>query len=345
MRLERYKGHDPLATRQAAKIAAKLDVKKSITFEKCADEYIDAHAAEWRNEKHRAQWRSSLARYAFPTIGSLAPAAINVDLIVHVLRPIWTTKVETATRLRGRMESILDYAKVCGYRDGDNPARLRGNVDIRLGKPAKLKKVEHHAALDWRAMSNFMQRLRLEDGVGAMALRLLILTAGRTGEVIGATWKEVDLEARVWTVPRERMKAGKEHRVPLSEGAIAALREAEKIRTNDNPYVFPGEKKASPLSNMAMLALLRRMKRDDLTVHGFRSTFRDWAGETGRPDDLCEAALAHSKGNKVQEAYQRGDLLERRRVLMNDWADWCAKPTTAVKNVVCIGVGSVDCVT
>jgi integrase len=241
---------------------------------------------------------------------------------MKVLEPIWTTKTETASRVRGRIESVLDWAAVRHYRAGENPARWKGHLDHLLPAKAKIQKAGHHAALPYDQIGEFMVALRRHGGTGARALEFAILTAARTGEVIGATWDEIDLDKRLWTIPAERMKAGKEHRVPLSEPALAILRDMEKLRDGD--FVFPGGKAQRPLSNMALLTTLRRMKRTDVTAHGFRSTFRDWVAEqTNFPHEVAEMALAHAVGDKVEAAYRRGDLFEKRRELMAQWANLC----------------------
>jgi integrase len=313
-------GSDPLQERARIAAERRAEAAKAITFRQSAEQYIEAHRAGWKNAKHAAQWGATLATYAYPTIGTLPVAAVDVSLVHKVLQPIWTTKPETASRLRGRIESILDWATTRGYRTGENPARWRGHLENLFPARSKVRKVEHHAALPYSEISDFMAALAKQPGTGARALRFAILTAARTGEVIGAKWPEIDLRARVWTVPAERMKAGREHRVPLSESAVALL---ENIGPGEG-FVFPGGSKGKSLSNMAMLATLRRMGRDDLTAHGFRSAFRDWAAEkTSFSSDLAEIALAHGKG-KLTEAYQRGDLLEKRRRLMEAWERYCA---------------------
>jgi integrase len=247
--------------------------------------------------------------------------AIDLALVMKALEPIWTIKSETASRLRGRIEAVLDWAKVRGYRSGENPARWRGHLDKLLPARAKIQKVEHHPALPYREIGTFMEKLRGQDGIAARALEVLILTAARTGEIIGGQWDEIDLQEEVWVIPEARMKAGREHRVPLSGAALAVLEQMDAIREGD--FVFPGGKKGKPLSNMAMLALLKRMGRDDLTVHGFRSTFRDWAAErTDFPREVVEMALAHTIENKVEAAYRRGDLFQKRRKLMEAWGDF-----------------------
>ncbi len=326
-------GIDPLEARDTQKKARRLEAAKAISFRDCAAKYIAANRAAWRNEKHAYQWDATLATYAYPIIGDLPVGAIDTGHVTRVLEPIWSTKSETASRLRGRIESVLNYAATHNWRTGDNPARWRGHLTNVLPKRSKVSTVKHHAALPWREAGKFVSALDAEDGVAALALRFAILTAGRTGEVIGATWAEVDLQHTVWTVPASRMKAAREHRVPLSEGALAVLREAAKLGQEADQPIFPGAKAGKPLSNMAMLALLRRIGRGDLTAHGFRSTFRDWAAETGQPADIAEAALAHIVGDKTVAAYQRGDLLERRRKLMAAWSAFCARPESDGKVV------------
>ena len=317
---------DPIEARRArrAEQAAKAGLN---TFQEVAEAYIAAHEASWKNAKHRQQWRNTLDAYAFPILGKLSVAAISTGEIMRVLEPIWREKPETASRVRGRIEAVLDYATARGWRTGENPARWRGHLANLLPSRAKLARVEHHAALPWREMGAFMEALGKQEGVAALALRFAILTAARTGEVIGARWGEIDLANAVWTVPAERMKAKREHRVPLSGAALDVLRALAKLGTEADRFVFPGGKAGKALSNMAMAMLLERMGRDDLTVHGFRSTFRVWCAEaTNTPRELAEAALAHTLKDKVEAAYQRGDLMEKRRRLMAEWAAFCAKP-------------------
>jgi integrase len=297
-----------------------------VSFKDATAKYVAANKAGWRNAKHAAQWDATLLLYAYPTIGALPVSAIDTGHVTKVLDRIWSEKPETASRVRGRIEAVLDYAKVHGWRAGENPARWKGHLENVLPKRSKVRAVVHHAALPWREIGAFMATLDTQEGVAALALRFAILTTARTGEVIGARWSEIDPQHAVWRVPGERMKAAREHRVPLADAASAVLREAAKLRQIDeDTFVFPGRKTDQPLSNMAMLVLLRRMGRGDLTTHGFRSTFRDWAAETGKPADIAEAALAHTLGSKTQTAYQRGDLLDRRRALMEQWAAWCAR--------------------
>lgn len=312
-------GIDPLDVKAAKRAEQKIADAKNVTFEECAKAYIEAHRAGWKNAKHADQWTNTLTTYAYPVFKSLPVAAIDTTFVMKVLEPIWTVKAETAGRVRGRLESVLDWAKVRGYRSGENPARLKGHLDTLLPKRSRVQKVKHHPALPYAEVGPFIQTLQSEEGVAARALEFLILTATRTNEVIGATWGEFNLSDNVWIVPGERMKMGKEHRVPLSARAIAIIKAQEEMQEGD--YVFPGGRYKKPLSNMAMLQLLVRMKRDEITVHGFRSTFRDWAGETTHyPREVCEAALAHGIKDKAEAAYARGDLFNKRAALMQDWA-------------------------
>jgi integrase len=327
-RRQRLDGIDPIEVRKAKRDEAKLEAATSMTFDACTAAYIEAHEASWRNAKHRQQWRNTLEAYARPVIGALPVQVIDLTLVMKVLEPIWHTKPETAARLRGRIEVILDWATVRGYRKGENPARWRGHLDKLLPSRNKVQKVEHHAALPYREIADFMAKLREQKGVAAQALEFLILTAARTGEVIGARWEEFDLKERIWTVPAGRMKASREHRVPLSDRAEEIVQGLAEARVGD--FVFPGGKPTNPLSNMAMLKLLQRMGRADLTAHGFRSTFRDWAAEqTSYPHEVAEMALAHTVGDKVEAAYRRGDLFEKRQQLMADWAGWCDRKSSS----------------
>jgi integrase len=319
----RLDGIDPIKERKRQRMAANLDAAKAITFGECADRYIKAHEAAWRNEKHRYQWRQTLD-IACRTLGDLPVAAVDTALVVTTLEPIWTAKPETASRLRQRIEAVLHWATARGFRTGPNPATWRGHLDKLLPKISKVKRVQHHPALPYAELPHFMAEVRANNSISARALEFTILTACRTSEVINATWEEIDQRAKTWTVPPERMKASKEHRIPLSDRALAIL--ASLPREDGNPFVFIGGAAGKPLSNMAMLQLLKGM-RPGLTVHGFRSTFRDWTAEcTAYPNHVVEKALAHIVADKVEAAYRRGDLFEKRRRLMNDWARYCAKP-------------------
>jgi integrase len=319
----RLDGKDPIEARHTQRMTARLDAGKAMTFEACAERYIASHKPGWRNAKHAGQWTATLATYVFPSFGALPVQAVDVGLVLKAIEPIWTTKPETAGRVRGRIESILDWAAARGFRQGENPARWRGHLENLLPRRSKVRRVEHHAALAYREIGEFMTALHPQEGVAVRALEFLILTAARTGEVIGAEWSEINITERLWTVPAERMKGGKEHRVPLPDAALAILENMAAIRQSD--FVFPGGKANRPLSNMAFLMLLRRMRRGDLTAHGFRSTFRDWAAErTGFPAEVAEMALAHAVSDKVEAAYRRGDLFQKRRQLSDAWAKFCA---------------------
>lgn len=311
-------GVDPIEQRKADKAAAAKNRQRVLTFKEAAQAYIKANKAKWSNEKHAAQWESSLTTYAYPKIGSFGVGAVDTAAVLSVLEPIWERIPETASRLRGRIEVILSWATVRGYRVGENPARWRGHLAETLPKPGDVRSVEHHAALPPAQLPAFMAKLREQEGMAALALRFAIQTAGRTTEVLGASWSEIDLKENVWTVPAERMKARREHRVPLNAQALAVLTEVQKL--SGKGLVFPSPNKRKALSNAAMLALLTRMGRDDLTAHGFRSTFRDWAGDhTAFPREVAEAALAHTVGDKAEQAYRRSDALAKRSKLMEAW--------------------------
>jgi integrase len=318
----RDEGKDPIEERRTARDRAKLGAARTMTFRECADRYITAHEASWKNPKHAAQWPATLAEYVYPSFGSLPVQAIDTALVMKAIEPIWNEKPETASRVRGRTEAILDYATARGFRTGENPARWRGHLDKLLPKKTKVRRVEHHAALPFAEMGGFLAELRQQRGIGAKALEFAILTAVRTGEAIGAPWDEFDLAERTWTIPPERMKTDKEHRVPLSDVALAILEDLGKVRRGN--FVFSGNRAGQPLSNMAMTMTLRRMGRGELTVHGFRSSFRDWAAErTGFPAEVAEMALAHAVPDAVERAYRRGDLFQKRRQLMDAWAKFC----------------------
>ena len=316
-------GIDPIERRRRSRQQARLEAAKAITFKAAADAYVKSHKSGWRNAKHAAQWQSTLKTYADPIFGSQPIQAIDPDQVMKVLEPIWATKTETASRLRGRIEAVLNWAATHGYRTGENPARWRGHLENLLPNRTKVRRVAHHAALPYSEIPTFVKTLRGQHGTAAEALEVLILTATRTSEIIGARWDEVDLEDKVWTIPAARMKAGKSHRIPLSAPAVAVLKKLREARASE--FVFPGGKANSPLSNMALLALLDRMNRRDATVHGFRSAFRDWTAETTtHPREVAEMALAHAVSDKVEAAYRRGDLFDKRRELMDAWGGYCS---------------------
>ncbi len=304
-------------------IAARKHVAGAIpTFGAFADSFIEAHEKAWRNDKHRAQWRMTLGTYAAPLRRKQVDAIATEDILA-VLRPIWGEKPETASRLRGRVEQVLDAARAAGHRSAENPARWRGHLDKLLPKRAKLTR-GHHAAMPYAAVPAFIARLREQPGAAALALEFVILTAARSGEALGAHWAEIDVGEKLWTVPKVRMKGNREHRVPLSDRALAVLAEARKMQTND--FAFPGLRRGRPLSGMAMEMLLRRMKVESVTVHGFRSSFRDWIGDkTSFPREVAEAALAHAIGDETETAYRRSDALAKRRKLMDAWAAYCER--------------------
>lgn len=325
-------GIDPLEERQreAAEAAAAAQAARiaGITFKAVAEDYIASNEENWRNNKHRQQWRNTLSTYVYPAIGELPVAEVGTAHVLKILEPIWKAKPETASRVRGRVEVILDAAKAREYRTGENPARWRGHIAQILPQRSRLTR-GHHKALPYEEIAAFVSRLREREAVAALALEFAILTATRTSEVLEATWNEVDLEKAVWTIPAPRMKAGREHRIPLSPRAVEIL---ESLKPLKKQWLFPSAK-GGKLSGMAMSMLLRRMKID-VTVHGFRSTFRDWAAEcTGYAHEVCEMALAHVIGNKAEAAYRRGDLFEKRRRLMADWATYCATPAVTGANV------------
>ncbi len=319
-------GEDPIETRRMAKAAAARDTSRAMTFRQVADRYLAAHEAAWRNEKHRYQWRTTLA-LACEQIGRTPVASVTTGDVMRVLQPLWREKTETASRLRGRVESVLDYAAAHGWRTGENPARWRGHLAKLLPAPSRIAAVDHHAALPWPEIGSFMAELRDQDGVAARALEFTVLSAARTSEVTGATWSEFDLRAAVWCVPPHRMKSGREHRVPLTDAALRVLEVMAPLRDDDaGGWVFSGGRAGKPLSNMAMMMLLRRMGRGDVTVHGMRSAFRDWCAEaTNHPREVAEQALAHVLADRVEAAYRRGDLFAKRRRLMADWAKFCER--------------------
>lgn len=320
-------GIDPLDEKHEQRAISRAATARSVTFDWCAEQFIDAHKAGWRNPKHVDQWRNTIATYASPIIGKLSVDKVDTAHIMRIMEKdaLWTQKNETASRLRGRLENVMDWATVRKYRAGDNPARWKGHLDKLLPAKSKVQKNEHHAALPWPEIGTFMEAMRKVEGMGALALEFAILTAARSGEVRGATWTEIDIDSGMWIVPAERMKAKREHRVPLSKQALAVL---TKAGTKEG-LIFPGMKKETALSDMSLSAVLKRMARSDLTVHGFRSTFRDWCAEsTNYPRDMAEMALAHTVGDKVEAAYRRGDMLDKRRHMMQAWADFCDKKIT-----------------
>jgi integrase len=328
LRQQLVDGIDPFESRKQARkerLAKRAAEARAMTFEQCARECIESHADGWKNAKHAAQWVSTLKTYAYPILGDLAVDDIATAHVVRVLQPIWKDKPETASRVRGRIEKVLGWATVRGFRSGDNPARWRCHLQELFAAKGKIRPVNHHAALPYTDVPAFMSELRDRNSLSARALEFTVLTAVRTGETIGATWDEIDFAAKTWTIPANRMKAAKAHRVPLSDRAAEILASLPR----EGEHIFP-------LSNMAMLELLRGM-RPGTTVHGFRSSFRDWAAErTSYPNHVAEAALAHTIGDKVEKAYRRGDLLEKRRRLMADWAQWCSRPVPTGATVTSI---------
>jgi integrase len=290
------------------------------TFGAIADEVHDALSAGFRNEKHKAQWKSTLLVYA-SSLRDKPVDTIATDDVLSVLKPIWITKAETASRVRGRIEKVLDAAKARGFREGENPARWRGHLVYLLPRPSKLSG-GHHPAMPYEDVAGFVTKLRKRDATAALAIELCILTAARSGEILGMRWNEFDLDKQIWTVPANRMRTGREHRVPLSARALQILQHLESVRAGD--LVFPGQARGKQLSNMALQMMLRRMKIENATVHGFRSSFRDWAGNVSSfPREVVETALAHVIGDKAEQAYRRGDALEKRRKLMDAWAEYC----------------------
>jgi integrase len=318
-------GIDPIEDAKAKRSALYAARAASMTFSEAAAAYIAVKEHEWKNAKHGDQWRNTLKDYAYPVIGNVFVRDVEQAHVMRVLEPIWMDKTETAKRLRGRLEKVLDWARVRGFRSGENPARWRGHLDTLLQSPGKVQKRAHFPALPFDELGAFMVELRQHEGMGARALEFAILTAARSGEVRGATWGEIDLADATWTIPAERMKMKREHRVALNAEAVTLL----KALPHTGDLIFPNTKKAA-LSDMTLTAVLRRMGRSDITVHGFRSTFRDWASErTNYPRDVAEMALAHAIGDKVEAAYRRGDLFEKRRRMMREWGKFSGKVLTA----------------
>ncbi len=315
-------GIDPIEARKAERAAVRAESEQAVTFEECARAYISSHEVGWRNEKHGAQWRSTLKTYVYPVIEQLPVKAVDTTHVMQILEPIWRSKSETASRIRGRIEVILSWAKVRGYRDGENPAQWRGHLDHLLPAKGKVRRVAHHPALPYPEIPAFMKLLREQEGFAARALEFLILTASRTNETLRATWDEIDWDLALWTIPAERMKGGRDHRVPLTSRALQLVSEMSDIKLNE--FVFPGMKPGRPLSDMSLLMLLRRIGYGHVTAHGFRSTFRDWTAEcTSFSGDAAELALAHAVPNPVEAAYRRRDMLAKRQQLMSEWGQYC----------------------
>lgn len=325
-------GLDPIEERNGRRAAQRVEDAKSITFRKCAQDYIAEHEAGWRSAKHRSQWSATLETYAYPVLGDLPVAAVDLALVLKAIKPIWTDKPETANRLRGRIESVLSSAKAHGYRGGENPARWRGHLDQILPVKSRVKTVRHHVAMPFGEVSSFLRALRLNSDISAKALEFTILTAARTGETLGATPDEIDLKQKAWTVPAARMKAKVNHRVPLSDRAIEIIASLK----HNQKFLFPGSRINRPLSNTSLLKLLRDMVGEGPTVHGFRSSFMDWGHElTSYPKEMLDVALAHAVPDKTEAAYRRGDLFQKRRRLMADWARYCEmEPHKASAEVV-----------
>jgi integrase len=328
----RLEGSDPIAVRKGQRSAAKLAAARGMPFKEAAEELIASHEPGWRNAKHRQQWRNTLKTYVYPVLGQLPVGAIDTDLVLKVLQPIWIKRPETAGRVRGRIEAVLNRAKALSLREGQNPAQWRGHLDQLLPARSKVRRIRHHPALPYAEVPALAAELRSQTSISARALEFAILTAARSGEALGARWDEIDLKRRIWLVPGERMKGGKEHRVPLAARAVEILNEIVEIKLNE--FVFFGTKQGRSLSNMALLMLLRDL-RPGVTVHGFRSAFKDWASETTSfPDYLSEAALAHASADKVRAAYARSDLFEKRRELMEAWAQYCQRQPASAEVVL-----------
>jgi integrase len=336
------RGEDPIEARKKASKSAQNQHEAFggplKTFQQVALEYIEAHRVSWKNAKHKAQWTSTLRTYVFPVIGGIHVKDVHAEEVEQVLKPIWLSKNETASRTRGRIEIILDFAKAKGWRTGDNPARWKESLKYRLPNLSRVRRTSHHPALPWKRIPAFVATLLAKEGVAAKALLFCILTATRSGETRGARWSELDFENRIWTIPATRMKGGQEHRVPLTEAALNVLEQVKSLASNKSDLVFPSVKNGKPLSDMALSMLVRGMNKTDdwsdppwkandgrpIVVHGFRSTFRDWCEEeTSTPHAVSEAALAHRIRNEAEAAYHRTDHLEKRRILMTQWGEWC----------------------
>ncbi|QDO99098.1 DUF4102 domain-containing protein [Ferrovibrio terrae] len=338
LRLQRLKrqGIDPIGAARAERAANAAQNAKAMTFEEAASRYVAAHAAGWRSAKHAKQWDATLRLYAYPRFGKVQVASIDTAMVINALEPLWAKKTVTASRLRGRIAAVLDWATARGLRSGENPARWQGHLQNLLPARGRVKRTQHHAALPYADIGAFVAKLRAQDGEAARALEFTIMTAARTGEALGAVWAEIDLKAAVWIVPPEKIKAGKEHRVPLCARAVEILRQTPEA--DRKGYLFRGRAAKAPLSNMSMLMLLKRMGRDDLTVHGFRSCFRIWAAEqTNFAREVAEQALAHAIPDKVEAAYRRTDLFDRRRQLMDAWAKFIDASKAKGGKVIQIG--------
>lgn len=323
----RSEGVDPIQARDDERARAAVASPEAFTFRQAAADYIATQEESWKNKKHAQQWKNTLDTYAYKVIGNTDVREVDTPMIVRILQPIWLTKPETASRVRGRIESVLDASKALGKRSGENPARWRGHLEQILPKRKRARRVKHHPALPYAKIPEFMQELRAREGVSARMLEHLILTAVRTQEVLYARPEEFLLAHKLWTVPGERMKMELPLRVPLTDRVVELVKQAQPRYG----WLYPGHKKGKPLSNMAMLNLLDRMGYGDITVHGFRSTFRDWVAEcTEYPGELAEMALAHAVESKVEGAYRRGDMLERRRRMMEEWARYCNSPPARV---------------
>jgi integrase len=326
----RYEGLDPIAHKHAQKAAAAVAAAGAMTFRRCAEGFIKDNERGWTNAKHRRDWHASLAMYVYPVIGNLPVASIDTPLVLKVIKPLWERVPETASRVRGRIENVLGWATVHHYRSGDNPARWSGHLQHALPARSEIAKVEHHAALPYVEVPAFMATLKQKTSVSARCLDFIVLTAARRSEATEATWDEIDLDARTWTIPGSRIKAGKEHKVPLSSAAIAVITAMAAIRQSD--YVFPSDVPGRPVHGASVAGIAKRLASADITLHGFRSSFRDWAAErTSFPHEVAEMALAHAIPSAVEKAYRRGDLFEKRRRLMEAWADYCIKPTSTSK--------------
>jgi integrase len=328
-RLLRLEGIDPIAHRHTQRATLQAADAKAMTFRQCAEGYIKDNEKEWKNAAHHQQWTSTLATYVYPVLGNLPVAAIDTPLVLQVIKPLWADKTETASRVRGRIEAILGWATVHHYRSGDNPARWQGLLEHVLPARAKVAKTQHHIALPYAEIAPFMTKLRQDTSAAARCLEFIVLTGARLAEATGAVWTEIDFEARTWTVPASRMKGGREHKVPLSDAAMAAVEAMPRM----SAFVFPGMRDGQPVGSRTIQNLVKHVG-GEITVHGFRSSFRDWAAErTNFPREVAEMALAHAIPNAVEAAYRRGDLFEKRRRLMDAWADYCGKPQASGKVV------------